>query len=239
MDARKKILLDLFAAPSTLLPLVGGLVLLVGGWAMGAGPAATLLGIVGTVAGLGMAAGRLIFRLEAITNRAYDYVRDQERKTQEKALNKLDHKLLRDRDPRTRSALRQVRHLYASLVDDVKAGKITLNTQDILQKVEDLFQACVAQLERSYQLWLTARTLPANARDPMLQEREHVVQEVVRSVEHLDRTIEQLRGFTGQTEEQELGRMRDELDEAIEVARRTEQRLASWDKKPYSEKDFE
>jgi len=237
MDVRKKVLLDLFAAPSTLLPLVGGLSLLVGGWALEAGAAVGFLGVVGVLAGLGMAATRLIFGLEDITNRAYEYLHDEEWKKQEKVLDKLDHRLLRDRDPRTQTALRQVRHLYTTLVDDVKTGKITRNTHEVLQKVEGLFRACVAQLERSYKLWSTARKISGEARQRILQQREHVVQEVVGSVEHLDRTIEQLRGLTAKTDQQDLGRLRSELDEAIEVARRTEQRLASWDRRHYAEKD--
>jgi len=239
MDVRKKVFLDLFAAPSTLLPLVGGLSLLIGGWALEAGAAVGFLGLVGVLAGLGMAASRLIFGLEDITNRAYEYLHDQEWKKQEKALDKLDHKLVRDRDPRTQGALRQVRHLYTSLVEDVKTGKITRNTHEILKNVEGLFRACVAQLERSYKLWSTARSLPADARGRMLQQREQVVREVVSSVEHLDRTIEQLRGLTAGTDEQDLGQLRNELDEAIEVARRTEERLASWDKQHYAEKEYE
>ena len=239
MDVRKKIFLDLVAAPSTLLPLVGGLTLLLGGWALDAGAAVGFAGVVGVLAGLGMAATRLIFGLEKITERAYEYVHDQEWKKQEKALDKLDHKLVRDRDARTQSALREVRHLYTSLVEDVRSGKITRNTHDILQKVESLFRACVAQLEESYRLWDTARRLSGNGRERMLQQREAVVEEVTRSVEHLGHTIGQLRGVTAKTDEQDLDRMTAELDEAIDVARRTEERLASWGKKAYDEKEFE
>jgi hypothetical protein len=239
MDVRKKVLLDLFATPGTLLPLVGGLTLLIGGWALDAGAAVGFLGLVGVLAGLGVAATRLIFGLEEITNRAYEYVHDQEWKNQQKALDKLDHKLIRDRDPRTQDALRQVRHLYTTLLEDVKAGKITRNSHEILQKVEALFRACVDQLQRSYKLWSTARRLSGDARQRVLQQREKVVQEVVRAVDHLDQTIEQLRGLTAKSDEEDLGQLRSELDEAIEVARRTEQRLASWDRKNYSEKDFE
>lgn len=239
MDVRKKVLMDVFATPGTLLPLVGGLSLMIGGWALGAGAAVGFVGLVGVLAGLGMAATRLIFGLEELTNRAYEYLHDQEWKQQEKALDKLDHRLIRDRDPRTQAALRQVRQIYTGLVGDVKSGKITRNSHEILQKVEGLFRACVAQLERSYKLWDAARKLSGDARERMLQQREKVVEEVVGSAEHLDRTIAQLRALTAKPEEDDMAQMRSELDEAIEVARRTEQRLASWDKKNYSEKDFE
>jgi hypothetical protein len=239
MDVRKKVLLDLFAPPGTLLPLVGGLTLLIGGWAVDAGAAVGFLGMVGILAGLGMAATRLIFGLEEITNRAYEYLHHQEWEKQQKALDKLDHMLVRDGDPRTQNALREVRLLYSSLVEDVKTGKITRNTHEILQKVEGLFRACVAQLERSYELWSAARRMSGRSRQRVTQQRDEVVREVIGSVEHLGQTIERLRGVTARTEDRDLGRLRDELDEAIEVARRTEQRLASWEKHGYSEEEFE
>lgn len=239
MDVRKKIFLDLFAAPSTLLPVVGGLSLVVLGWALDLGSAVEFVGVLGVLGGLGLAATRLIFGIEQITNRAYQYVQEQEKKKREKELDGLDRLLVRDGEPRTQSALREARLHYRSLAEDVEAGRVAGNAQEVLDKVESMFQACTGQLRRSYELWSAARTMSGAARQRVLKQREALVQEVVGSVEHLGRMIEQLRAASAGAGERDLGHLRQELDEAIEVARRTEQRLAGWEKKPYSEKEFE
>lgn len=239
MDVRFKILRDLLSARSTKLPLVGGLALLVGGWVVGAGATVGYLGLAGILGGLGLAALRLVFGLKGITDNAYEYARAQQWKRQEKALNRLDRKLIRDRDRRTQDSLRRVRVLYATLVEDVRAGRIVSNSDEILEKVERLFQACVGQLERSFKLWKGARNVRGDARERLLEQREAVVQEVLRSVEHLEQQVSRLRDLSADSGEQDLIRLRDELDTAIDVARRTEQRLASWEKRPYEETEFE
>jgi hypothetical protein len=61
---KRKIYLDLFAAPVTLVPLVGGLTALMAAWALGGHGLLTFLGISSVLAGIGMFASRLIFGLE-------------------------------------------------------------------------------------------------------------------------------------------------------------------------------
>ena len=53
MDVRKKVLLDLFASPGTLLPVVGGFSSLILSWAAGGVSLLNFLGIAGILGGLG------------------------------------------------------------------------------------------------------------------------------------------------------------------------------------------
>ncbi len=239
MDVRKKVLLDLFATPGTLLPLVGGLSLLIGSWAFGGGAAVGFLGVLGVLAGLGVSATRLIWNLEDVTRDAYEYVHAQQVKKQERKLDQLDKKLRRDRDPRTQNSLRDLRRLYRSFAEDVAGGKIARSSHEVLEIIDELFRTCVAQLERSYDLWQTARRGSGEDREKALQEREQVIQEVIDTVRHVQSTVEQFRGFAAKRSEDNLGRLRQELDKAMQVARRTEERMASWDQKTYTEAEFE
>jgi len=249
MDVRRKVLLDLFAAPSTLLPVVGGVGVLVLSWAIGGGPVLKMLGLAGILGGLGRAASRLIFGLEGITNNAYQYIHTQQRHGQEKALDRLDNRLRRDRDPRTQECLRQLRDLYGKFVGNVEngnveSGKINRSTHEILEVVEELFRNSVSQLEASYQLWQDSRTLGKAAKEKMLAQRDQVVEEVLDTIGHLDTTVQRFFAFTRKKNEDNLGRLQEELDEAIRVARRTEERMASWDndltadKQSYSKTEF-
>ncbi len=241
MDVRKKVLMDMFAAPSSLLPIVGGLSALILSWALeGGGATACLgLGMVGVLGGLGILATRLILGLENITNDAYQYLHAEELTKQEESLDELCNKLKKDRDPRTQNSLRELRDLYATFAEDVKAGKIIRATHAVLEIVEELFRTAVAQLERSYELWCSARKQSGASKEKTLRKREEVIREVVDAVEHLAKTIEQCRSLAAKKDRKDLSQLRQELDEAIQVARRTEERMASWEQEPHNETPLE
>ncbi len=238
MDVRKKVLLDLFASPGSLFPVVGGLTLLIASWAFSSATTA-VLGIFGVLAGLGVSATKLIWKLEDITNDAYEYVHAEEVKQQERKLDDLDQRLTKDRDPRTQNSLRELRKLYRSFDEDVQSGKLARSASEVLEVMGELFRKCVDQLEYSYELWETARKKSPEEREKVLQDREQVIEEVIDTVAHVERTVEQFRGFAAKRGEDQLQQLRDELDEAMRVARRTEDRMASWDEKTYTEAEFE
>lgn len=238
MDVRRRILFDLLTAPTTLLPVAGGLALMVLGWAAGLGTAVQLAGVAGVAAGLGVAAARAVFGLDALARHARERLLRQEERQREKALDKLDRRLVRDGDPRTQNALREARLFRRNLAEDVRAGRFAGGAQEVLARVEDLFRACAGNLERAHELWDEARRMGGTAGDRALAEREALIEEAVRSVAHLGRMTEGLRAAAAPTDQGGLDRMRLELDEAIEVAHRTAQRLAAWETRPRREEDF-
>ncbi|MBN1912544.1 MAG: hypothetical protein JW818_22680 [Pirellulales bacterium] len=231
MDVRKKVLLDLFAAPGTLLPVVGGISALILSWALkGAAATASLgVGLFGILTGLGVFASRVILGLEKITQEAYDYVHEQKKKAQEENLDRLDDRLKKDRDNRTQESLRELRMLYGAFSEDVESGKINRATYEVIEIVDELFTNSVAQLEHSYELWQSSRHQDGPIRDRTLAEREKVVREVLATTEHLRQTIDQFRALSAKRGRKELSQLREELDEAIRVARRADERIAAWD----------
>jgi len=239
MDVRKKVLLDLFASPGTLIPIVGGVSTLILSWALDGGAAWNMVGMAGILAGLGWFGTRIVLGLEKITADAYEYVRSQQVRKQQQNLDELDRKLRKDRDPRTQESLRELRTVYAGFVEDVKSGKISAAVHDVVDIVDELFVSAVAQLERSYQLWQDAKETNGDARKRMLAERDEVVSEVLETVRHLENTIHQFRSVGEKRKGKQLRRLRKELDEALRVARRTEERIASWDQEPHIQNEPE
>ena len=233
MDVRRKVLLDLFASPSTLIPIVGGASTLILSWALGGGAAWNIVGMAGILAGLGWFGTRIILGLEKITADAYEYLRSQQIRKQQENLDQLDRKLRKDRDPRTQESLCELRTVYVRFVEDVKSGKISSAAGDVVEIVDEMFVNAVAQLERSYQLWRDAKETNGGAQKRMLTERDEVVNEVLETVRHLENTIQQFRSVGAKRKGKQLGRLREELDEALRVARRTEERIASWDQEPH------
>jgi hypothetical protein len=223
---KRKVLLDIFAAPSTLLPIAGGLTALMASWATGGDALLTFAGIAGVLAGAGVLASRLILGLDKITQQAYDYLVDRQRHEQEDALERLDEQLVQDRDPRTQNCLRELRHLYSRLNEKVDSGRITPAAYDVVEGVDKLFGMCVSQLEHSLELWETAKTMRGPARDSMLSQRDQLVREVCESVIHLGNTVDQFHLVTTKKNREDLARLRNELDESLAIAKRVEERKA-------------
>ena len=207
-DVKRKVLLDIFASPLTLLPVVGGATALLVSWAVGGNPALTMGGIAGVLGGVGMFASRMIFGLEKLTNQAYEYVLKKQQANQQAALQRLDQRLRKDRDPRTERLLAQLQTLYRELQRDIEQGKISVSAHEVLDGVDSVFTVCVDYLDRSFRLWETASRMTGAARNNVLQQREELIVEVARSCEHLEQTINHLNEVATKRNKSDLAQLR-------------------------------
>lgn len=226
-EVRRKVLLDLFASPVTLLPVVGGLTSLLAGWALGGSAPLTFGGIVGILGGVGMFVSRMIFGLEKLTQKAYDYSVEKQQKRQMESLLNLDRKLQNDHDDRTHNLLRQLWHLYQGLQKDIQEGKITVAAHQVLESVDQMFEVCTNYLRESYDLWELSERVGGTARQNTRAQREELISEVQQSVEHLEEMLGKLQTAANRRNRSELAQLRAELDETIEVAKRAEERASA------------
>jgi len=233
-EVKRKVYLDLFASPYNLIPFAGGLTSLMASWAIGGHPTMTMAGIAGVLAGIGITASRLIWGLEGLTEKAYNYKLDNQQKLKERQLDKLDEKLTRDRDPRTQSCLRELRLLFGSLQKAVEKGNINAASYEIMEGVGKVFDESVKQLEHSHALWETARQMRGPARDSILQQRDEAIREVCATVVEVGEMVEKLLLSKTKRKKSELSKLRRELDESIEAARRAEARTAELERSVYS-----
>lgn len=239
-DIKRKVYLDLFASPGTLLPIVGGLTAMLAAWALpGSQEWLAMGGVAGVFGGLGIFASRIVFGLEKLTNRAYEYVVEKRQRKQTEALQELHRKLASDQDPRTHRLLEELWNLYRTLERDIKEGKITISAHDVLDGVDRLFHMCTKYLDQSYQLLVHAGQLKGSSRDALMKQREELIREVKNSVTFMESKIEQLHTSVTQKNKTELAEMRAELDETIRVAKRAEERTAGMGTKPYDVREFE
>lgn len=237
MDSvKKKVLLDLFVSPWTVIPIVGGLSAWLLSWGVDGSTTLNLIGLAGVTAGLGIQATRLIFGIEELTEKAHAYLTEQEKAEQDQRLSELARQLEQDDDPRSEECLRRLRRLYDSLQSEPPKGRTAIVFRS---KVEELFQAAVKQLERSLELWKKSQALPGNASRPLLAERRKAIDEVVLTVNHVTRTVEQYHAFQMQESDDELAKLREELDQTIEAARRADEAINSIGKPKYNEADYE
>ncbi len=179
---------------------------------------------------LGVFLTRLITGSEAAS---HEILKDIEKKAvadREKALDDLDKKLADDGDPRTEACLRDLRQLAELVQDDEtwNKGIDSRTTFDIVSGVENMFQQCVASLEKTLELWYTAnRMTTQDARRPILAERERIVVEVGKSITQLGRIIAEIKVLKTENISgvSDLARIRDELNQSLNVAKSVEARM--------------
>lgn len=240
MDSlKKKVLLDLFVSPWTVVPIVGGLSAFLLSWGLDGVTALNLAGLVGVMAGAGIQATRLIFGLEDITADAEKYLREQEAAEETAELDALERRLRKDGDPRTEKCLHNLRVMRAALRSDAEED----GSPPVLamkSKVEELYEESVGQLERSFDLWFRARQLPKKAAGPLLEKRRAAVDEVVETINHLAKTIADYHQSRVKKREGGLARLREELDQTVEMARRAEERIDALGREvEYDVREFE
>ncbi len=240
-EVKRKVLLDLFASPGTLVPIVAGISSLMYSWAVGGDPTANTIAIVGILGGIGHFASRLVLKLEDMTQSAYEAILDRHQREQDEALDELEEKLRGDDDDRTQTCLHDLRGLYETFRSGCSEGQMVVSHHQVVSQVEQIFQASVQQLKRSLELYEFSRNLHGKAKADILAERERVIQEVIATRQHLGSTIEQFQTFATRRNQSELSRLREELDETLRVAQKTEQRMATIGQreKTYDESEFE
>ena len=221
---RKKVILDLVSSPMTLFPMTVGGSCLLGAWAMGTGGLLAFAGAAGILIGLGSLASRFILGIDKITSNIFKYESEEKYRQKEEKLNKLDEKLCNDGDRRTQGLLRELRSLNSSFQEDIKYGTITVNLNEILDKVQLLFDGCIDQLELS---------LKMRGRN-----RNKVINEVYTSVNQLKKIIKEFHTFRTEKLSSNLQQLRDDLEQSMEVARITEEQISNIEKKNYTEEEF-
>ena len=227
---RKAVFTDLLASPWSLVPAALGATALLGSWAVGGDPALTFAGVAGFLGAGGAVATRWITGLETLTQRAWDRLTAADRRRRDDELDALDSALARDGDLRTHRLLRELRALRSRFHEDARAGKLAAGHGRMLSQVDDLFAGCVAHLRNSLELKETARKVGKSRREVLEARRDALVGEVRDTADHLARTVDRVHGFAAGRQRSELSRLREELDETMTVARRTEERMANLDR---------
>jgi len=226
-EARKKMLLDLFGSPLTLFPLAVGAASLILSWAFGGVPLLTFLGCLGGLVGLGTFVTKLT-GYKSLLSKQRKYEHEEKLKQRKDELDQLDTKLTKDQDPRTQNALRQIRHLYQSLEEDIQ-GDVSKSGYQILETIEELFEACVDRLAHSYELYQTCRELSGKNKKRVKQEREQVIGEVVEATAHLGEFVQQFRMLKSKRNKKDLSSLTKQLDTHLEVAKKVNAQMSDYD----------
>ena len=231
-QVRNRVLREIFLAPSVVLPIVGGLSSLLLSWAADGVGWLTIAGLAGVLGGVGWMATRAIFKTESITAETIEKLRGQEIAAEEARLDQLDRLMSQDKDDRDQDLLRTLRVQRAQFHQIASQPGVVIRSQEILSQFEELYRASVNNLYESYRLLMQSKPLGVNERRILLDERERLLKEIQVSVDFSFSALEQYRSFTKKTVGTDLSSLREELDESIKIAKRTEERLRELDSSP-------
>ena len=196
----------------------------------------TFAGLACILGSLGILASRLLMGNKSLDRKILETLEQEALEEREKALDKLDRELSEDGDTRTEKSLRDLRTLTKRFQEG-KAWTSTLSSRstfDILSGVDRLFNRSVLSLEHTLKLWKTAQEITTpEARKPIVEKREVIIEEVGKSIEHLSKILAgvQSLGKGADYDTSELAHIRKELDSSLEVARRVEERMQSLEQK--------
>ena len=185
---------------------------------------AAFFGFLGLLIGLGSFLTNLTFNLEKITQRVIRQQSKQELAKKQKELDKLDKKLTRTDDETDEAVLRNLRVLHKSFSKD--ANNIPTNMLDIFS---DIFENCIAKLEKSYEIYLTAQEMLGDAKKQLLLHRKKLIKDVEDSVLELAGTINEIRVLKLKSEDTVLENLQKKLSSQLEVAKATEESLMEFD----------
>lgn len=222
---KRKVISELFFAPSVVLPIVGGISAGMLSWAMGGNATLTMGAIAGILGGLGWMMTRIIFKVESITEEAMRFEQEQAIKAENAKLDKLMQQLTSDKDERTQDYLILLRSMRDDFQNHTNQPGVQMRSARVREQVSTIFNAAVEQLGHSYKLWELSESLGGEARRKVLANREQILKEISETIDRLQVAVSQIKDMISQDKKADLASMREELEATMRIARRTEEKM--------------
>jgi hypothetical protein len=230
---RRRVFLRLLGHPGVIAPFLLGITACTAAWALDWPSALAWFALGAGVAGtFGAYLTRLIFDNGRTAQAVITDLQQREQRTLQASLDELDRRLVSsDNDPRPEAALRDLRALvfafdeFAEKTDSLHAPAVL----DVRSRVRQIFDSSVRSLEQTLQLGDTAKILHLpEARQPLLAQRESIIADIQAGIRQLGDTLAALQRLgSGAQSSRELARLREELDQSLQIAGRVEERLNS------------
>ncbi len=233
---KRKVISELFFAPSVVLPIVGGLSAALLSWAGNGVDALTAVAAVGILGGIGWMATRVIFQVEKLTEEALQIQLRHQVDRENATLDQLYRELVADGDPRTQDYLTLLRSCREDFWQASNQPGIQQRSAMVRMRVEEVFNGAVESLRETLRLLRQANSVTGELRKKILSEREELMQELSKTVESLRESVAEFRSLAGGTHRTNVTSIREELEASIEAAKRTEQRMREWEQS-HSRKD--
>ena len=234
-EIRKRVLTRLVASPLVVGPVMLGFTAIVAGWAMDLKQMALCLfgGLAGMMVGAGAFFTKWMVSGQQVAQDVLTEWEKEQSQSHIRDLDQLEADLTEaDEDPRPEEALKDLRALVATFgtLEKQPQNAAWPMIMEVRMQVEALFEHCVRLIRQSHALWETASRLnTASAKDPIMAQREGLIEEVQTCVSQLSQTMVSLQNIHQvESNSERLKQMRNNLDESLEVARKVESRMRQW-----------
>lgn len=225
-EFHKRVLLNLFVTPMSLLLGTGGISLLLMSQMLGSVFSGFgFLGFCGLAACVGVIVSNFFCNLGSISKKAFEDIQLREKKKLDDDLDELDTRLSSDRDPRDQTYLREMRETYDSFRGDLQSGQITA-PEKLLKQIDELFKSIVAQLDKQFHIWKSSKKVTGENKKKLLQEREEILAEIGESVASMTKTVEEIRTMHVSSNKGKLREMKRRLDSQLNVTKEIHKHLS-------------
>ncbi len=233
---RRKVLLGLASSKLTLYPLVTGLSLLAGVWALGGNNVGLFSGIALVLWSCGKFVTDLLGGSEKVASAAVEELRQEYIKERNAYLDALEERLVKEshHDPRDEEYLRELRRLAGSFLSGGlwSRGVSATISLELTGCVEELLNGCVRTLEHSLEFLRMANDIStASARKSVLAQRETLLKEVGESIDKLQGVLAGMQtiGAGNVNGTDDLAKTREALDRYLWAARDSDARIKAMD----------
>ena len=243
---RKKILLNLIGNSFVIFPFASGATLAFATWILNFEPTTTALflfasGVLGILGPIGGFITKWATGLDKISRRALKELQEETHRQQEGQLDALHKQLEADGDARTERMLADLRTLHqsfrAEVNDNTWSSSVPANVAfELAYKVEALFHESINCLRNTLTLGEKARNAATQTvRESLLEHRERVIADVQKTIAQLSRIYGEVLTLGTHSDETELSRLRNELDENIEFAKKVDQAMREFESRDIHE----
>jgi hypothetical protein len=168
---------------------------------------------------------RTFLNVEDLTDQALAAERQAAREAENRQLDELARTLRTDRDHRTKDSLNLLRSLRDEFEQLTARQGVELRSARFREQIGQVLHAAVEKLRESFRLFERSEAVVGEARKIVLDQREQIVGEIVGTVDRLQKIVEQFRVAAQDEIALDLSSLQKELDESLEIAKRTEERM--------------
>ena len=172
------------------------------------------------LASVGIATTNVFCKFNSTVKKVVEKIKLEQEQKFENHLDELDEKLLKDKDPRDQTALRNLRALYDSFIEDFENGKISPSVpSSMVQQIDRIYHNCVHQLEHQYEIWETSKKVSGDIKISLIQQKSKIVDDVVKGVDSLSSVINEVRSLGLKAKQSELTKLQNRLDIQLTAAK--------------------
>jgi hypothetical protein len=226
-NLRRQIVQDLLITPWTYYPAGAGLAALMTNFFFVSTPILVFGGLVSITFAVFALAHRWFTKLDDVIEESFEKEQARLAREKEEQLDILIKVFEDSNDPEAKRLLKDLRSVYEEFQRVITDDKSNFVDLDIVRRVESLFTASIGYLKAANtNLSASKRMRLPNVKAQFMKRREEYIAQVQGSIEALGRNVGEIASLTFSQDNVALGRLAQELDDNLDVARQVQKRLA-------------